>query len=81
MNDKHEIVIEGNTGNDIYKNLEVCDNYDVERLIIHPNCYNKARSFTIANNENIREIVINGNEETSTFDNLEYLILKSKCLI
>ena len=81
MNDDNEIVIEENTGNEIFKNIEVCDNCNVERIIIYSNCYNKARSFTIANNEKLKEIEIIGKEEIGTFDILLYLILKSKCLI
>ena len=78
MNNKNEIVIEENTGNDIYKNIEVCDNCNVERIIIHSNCYNKVRKFTIANNENLREILMDGEEGTNTLDDIEYLNLKSK---
>ena len=81
MNNDNKIVIEENTGNDICKNIEVSDNCNVERIIIHSNCYNKVSKFTIANNENLREIVINGNEEIGTFDDIGYLILKSKVLI
>ena len=78
MNNDNEIVIEENTGNDIYKNIEVCDNCNVERIIIHSNCYNKVKMFTIANNENLREIVMDGKEEIGIFDGIEYLILKSE---
>ena len=74
----NEIVIEENTGNDIYKNIEVCDNCNVERIIIHSNCYNKVGKFTIANNENLREIVMNGEEDCFSLGDIVYLILKSK---
>ena len=78
MNNKNEIVIEENTGNDIYKNIEVCDNCNVERIIIHSNCYNKVNKFTIANNDNLREIMIIGEYGNNSLDDIEYLILKSE---
>ena len=78
MNNDNEIVIEENTGNDIRKNIEVCDNCNVERIIIHSNCYNKVNKFTIANNANLREIMIIGEYGTNTLGGIEYLILKSK---
>ena len=77
MNKDNEIVIEENTGNDIYKNIEVCDNCNVERIIIHSNCYKKVKQFTIANNENLKEIVMNGKEDIASLDEIVYLILKS----
>ena len=38
----------------------------MERIVINSNCYNKTRSFVIADNEHLREIVINGEDENST---------------
>ena len=78
MNNDNEIVIEENTGNDILKNIEVCDNCNVERIIIHSNCYNNVKMVTIANNDNLREIVMNGKEDCVSFGKVVYLILKSK---
>lgn len=77
MNKDNEIVIEENTGNDIYKNIEVCDNCNVERIIIHSTCYKKVKQFTIANNENLKEIVMNGKEDIDSLGEIVYLILKS----
>ena len=77
MNNDNEIVIEENTGNDILKNIEVCDNCNVERIIIHSNCYNKVKMVTIANNENLREIVMDG-KDCFSLGEVVYLIMKSK---
>ena len=49
----------------------------MERIVINSNCYNKTRSFVIADNEHLREIVINGEDENSTLGNNRYLIFKS----
>ena len=78
MNNDNKIVIEENTGNDICKNIEVCNNCSVERITIHSNCYNKVNYFTIANNQNLREIVINGKDDIHSLERIEYLVLKSK---
>ena len=77
MNNENEIIIANITGNDIYKNIKVCNDSKVERIVINSNCYNKTRLFVIADNEHLREIVINGEDGNSTLDNNQYLIFKS----